>query len=150
LPTDLTVHSASAPGPPGTEVAVDSGVWKIEWNTFIDGLRPRLFRENRPTLTLARTTPCRKDQFGKTVCRARRNVSFRVPSVRPGRYIVAAYNASEAHSHYIWTIFRVIPRSELPNTGSSAVYQPLAPVLLLIIGLVFVRVSTRFRAHDHG
>jgi hypothetical protein len=129
-------------GPPGTQVTVDLRIWKIEWNPFIAGVGPPLFRENNPTLTLTRTTPCRTDQLGNTVCRARRDVSFRIPRVRPGRYIVAAYDAGEGHSHYSWTIFRVTPRSELPNTGPPALYLPLAPALLLL-GSVFVLMSRR-------
>ena len=129
-------------GPPGTQVTFDGPIWKVEWNPFIAGIGPPLFRESDPTLTLVRTTPCRTDQFGKTVCRARSDVSFRIPRVRPGRYIVAAYDSSEAHNHYNWTIFRVTSPSELPNTGPPALYQPLA-LELLIVGWVLVRMSRR-------
>jgi hypothetical protein len=123
-------------------VTFEGRIWKIDWNPFIAGVGPPLFKENDPTLTLTRTTPCRKDQLGRTVCRARRGVAFRVPRVPPGRYIVAAYDSGEGHYHFSWTIFRVTPRPELPNTGLPALYQLLAPVLL-ILGWVFVRLSGR-------
>ena len=55
------------------------------WADRRAGVRPRtLYRSRRP-----------------------RRHTFRVPSVPPGRYVIAIFDGSEGGSHYTWARFRV-------------------------------------------
>ena len=69
------------------------------------------------------------------------SLQFTVPRVRPGRYVVVVFDASEGRPrhHYTWSTFTVLPASsELPVTGEGTVYLVAAGLMVIAIGLLYL------------
>lgn len=83
-----------------------------------------------------------------------RNLTFEVPDVAPGRYLVVIYDGSENRQHYTWDYFRVLASPSpptKPNRGSDilirwAVFLAAAGALGVLSLLVWRRRRRRGKA----
>lgn len=110
-------------GPPGTVVTAARS-YRVTWNQDHHYTYKTLYQSKAPTLELFSAPEPRRD------------VTFIVPDVPPGRYALSAYDGSEGGGHYVYTAFRVTPRSSsLPSTGPSSLAWMIASGLAgLLLG----------------
>jgi hypothetical protein len=134
-------------GTPGTEVAIrHRPAYWIIWNGAglpQDGALRPVHRKDARTIELVRCSGAPRTSVPVLLCPARRNLSFVVPEVPPGRYPVVIYDGSENGFHYTWDLFRVTAED---HSGGFHLRAPLLPllagaVLLLLVGAYGARRS---------
>lgn len=140
-----------ASGPPGTTVSGGAGAYKVVFNPDRTDLLigPKsLWRQHRPGHT---PSVVYRKTYSYSDLPLTGPVDFRVPSVRPGRYLVSIYDGSEGGAHYTWEYFRVTERQaedaapeasdQAPpvisgDTGVPVLTAVIAGVAGLLLGLL--------------
>lgn len=102
----------------GTRVAIHKAL-RVVWNGY-EAPPGAPYHEDRRSLTLLELDE------------PSRNVTVRIPDVRPGRYALLVYDGSEDGGHITWTVFRVLPRS-LAATGPDRT-PGLSLLVLALVG----------------
>lgn len=134
---------------PGTQVQIDesyNGV-KVLWNPDPTELR-------NPALVGSRWERFHKPRQ-RTIELARQDVpgvlSFRVPDVPDGNYLVVIFDPSEGpDAHFTWETFEVTAGAALPVTGPSAILPLLVAAALLALGSAVLTTTDAAERLRHG
>jgi hypothetical protein len=116
-------------GPPDTQVTVvQTTAVEVRWNP-----PPPLLVLGGPDLGRS-YVPTEPSFILAARGERRRGLTFEVPDVAPGKYLVVIYDGSEGRQHFTWDYFRVTagpPARTEPIAGGGTV---LVPVLWALLG----------------